>query len=497
MELHPHEIKILKVLNEESSPEIISEKSGLDLDAVMRASSWLSTKNLIKIERKFTDEISLDVEGNDYAESGLPERKIINLISDSAAIDEIAAGKKEKNIALGWLRRKGLAKIEKINGKLTITVLNKNETCDEKLLKLLKEKEKLIYDELSPELREGFELLKQRQNVIKIKEKKEICLIPTEEGIKSGEKLKTGKIKTSISQLTPEMLKNRGWKDKTFRHYDAEIYIKPKYPAKKHPLRRVIDEIRAIFLEMGFKEITGNFVESAFWNFDALFQPQDHPARDMHDTFYLKNPESIEISKFDELKDKVGETHENGWKTGSTGWKYKWSPDVARQTLLRTHTTAVTARYLSKLNKNSLPAKVFCIGKTFRNEAIDYKHLPEFYQVEGIVADENANFKNLLSILKIFYKEMGFEKVRFRPAYFPYTEMSVEPEIYFEEKGEWMELGGAGIFRPEVVMPLLGFDCPVLAWGLGLDRVVALKLGLNDIRDLYISDLKWLRESKI
>ena len=497
MELHPQEIAILKVLKEKLTPEVVSEKSGLDSDAVMRASSWLSTKNLVKIERKFTDEVSLDTEGKKYAEHELPERKIINLIKDSDAIDKIDIDKKEKDIALGWLRRKKLAKLEKINGKLIIIVLNRKETGDEKLLKLLKEKEKLNADELTPELKEAFNLLKQRQNVIKIKEKKEIYMIPTEEGIKLGKKLKAGKIKPSISQLTPEMIKTGKWKELHFRPYDAKIYIKPKYPAKKHPLRRIIDEIRSIFLEMGFEEITGNFVESAFWNFDALFQPQDHPARDMHDTFYLKNPRNIEIYKFDALKDKVKETHENGWTTGSSGWIYKWSSGVAKKTLLRTHTTAVTARHLSKLNKNLLPAKVFCIGKTFRNEAIDYKHLPEFYQVEGIVADENANFKNLLSILKTFYKEMGFEKVRFRPAYFPYTEMSVEPEIYFEEKGEWMELGGAGIFRPEVVVPLLGFDCPVLAWGLGLDRVVALKLGLNDIRDLYISDLKWLRESKV
>lgn len=497
MELHPHEVKILRVLKERSTPEIVSKKTNMDLDAVMRASSWLSTKNLIKVAKTFTEEIALDSEGKEYAELGLPERKIINKISDSAAIDNIDIDKKEKNIALGWLRRKNLAKIEKIEGKLTITVLNRNETCDEKLLKLLKEKElknkKLTYNELSPELKDGFKLLKQRQNVIKIKEIKEIYLIPTDEGIKLGK----NEIKSSVSQLTSEMLKTGEWKNKTFRPYDAEIYIKPKYPAKKHPLRQVIDKIRSIFLEMGFEEITGNFVESAFWNFDALFQPQDHPARDMHDTFYLKNPISIKIPKFDELNEKVKQTHENGWTTGSTGWGYDWSSEVAQKTVLRTHTTAVTARHLSKLNKNSLPVKVFCIGKTFRNEAIDYKHLPEFYQVEGIVADENANFRNLLSILKTFYNEMGFEKVRFRPAYFPYTEMSVEPEIFFEEKGEWVELGGAGIFRPEVVMPLLGFDCPVLAWGLGLDRVVALKLGMNDIRDLYISDLKWLRESKV
>jgi phenylalanyl-tRNA synthetase alpha chain len=148
------------------------------------------------------------------------------------------------------------------------------------------------------------------------------------------------------------------------------------------------------------------------------------------------------------------------------------------------------------ISEKDLPVKVFSIGKVFRNEALDYKHLPEFYQVEGIVVDKNASFRHLLGILKEFYDQMGFKKIRFRPSYFPYTEMSVEPEVFFEEKEEWIELGGAGIFRPEVVKPLLGFECPVLAWGLGVDRVVALKLGLNDIRNLYLSDLEWLRKTK-
>lgn len=215
------------------------------------------------------------------------------------------------------------------------------------------------------------------------------------------------------------------------------------------------------------------------------------------DTFYLKNPQSIEIPKFDKLKERIRETHESGWTTGSRGWGGEWDEKVAKKVLLRTHTTSVTARYLAAITKDDLPAKVFCIGKVFRNEAIDYKHLPEFYQVEGIVAGEEVNFKNLLGILKHFYDEMGFEKIRFRPAYFPYTEMSVEPEAYFESRGEWIELGGAGIFREEVVKPLLGFSCPVLAWGLGLDRVIAMKLGLEDIRDLYRDDLDWLRTASV
>jgi phenylalanyl-tRNA synthetase alpha chain len=302
--------------------------------------------------------------------------------------------------------------------------------------------------------------------------------------------------KDDASQLTPEMLASGSWKGQEFRPYDVNVFVNPAHPAKKHPLQQVIDEIKDIFVGMGFNEIKGDFVESSFWNFDALFTAQDHPVRDLHDTFYLKSPSKVDIPGFKELKGRVGKTHENGWTTGSRGWQYEWDEKETLKPVLRTHTTSVTAKYLSKLKKEDLPQKVFALGRVFRNESVDYKHLPEFHQVEGIVVDESVSFRNLLGILKEFYDEMGF-KVRFRPGYFPYTEMSVEPEIYFEPKNEWIELGGAGIFRPEVVKPLLGFDCPVLAWGLGLDRIVTLKLGLDDIRQLYISDLNWLRSVSV
>jgi len=487
MDLHNHELKILKALKKKSTPQEIAEKAGLPLDAVMRASSWLSTKNLIKVEEKSYEEISLGNEGKIYAKKGLPERQVIELGEKDIDVIQKRIGHKEFGIALGWLKKKNLATIE--GGK--VKVLDKGKTADEKLLSMLG-KRTVTSDELSGELRKGLELLKRRQNVVKVAERKRIHLIPTNRGIELGK----GKLEESVSQLTTEHLMSDKWKDMKFRPYDVNVFVKPEYPAKRHPLQRLIDRISDIFVELGFKEISGPLVESAFWNFDALFQPQDHPARDMHDTFYLERPERIKIAGFEKFRDKVKRTHEDGWTTNSIGWGYEWDEKIAKQTLLRTHTTAVTCRYLSTLRKDDLPAKVFSIGKTFRNEAIDYKHLPEFYQVEGIVVDKSVNFRHLLGILNEFYQQMGF-KVRFRPAYFPYTEPSVETEVYLEDKKEWIELGGAGIFRPEVVKPLLGFDCPVLAWGLGLDRVVALSLGLNDIRDLYVPDLDWLRRSKV
>jgi phenylalanyl-tRNA synthetase alpha chain len=156
----------------------------------------------------------------------------------------------------------------------------------------------------------------------------------------------------------------------------------------------------------------------------------------------------------------------------------------------------LSARTLAGLKKEDLPAKFFALGKCFRNETLDWSHLFEFNQFEGIVVDPNANFRHLLGYLKAFFKKMGYEKARFRPAYFPYTELSIEIDVFHPLRKEWIELGGSGIFRPEVVKPLLGIDVPVLAWGPGFDRIILEFFKINDIRELYRNDLKQLREIK-
>ncbi|MFH0863267.1 MAG: phenylalanine--tRNA ligase subunit alpha [Candidatus Altiarchaeota archaeon] len=488
MDLHPHEIKVLKALKKASSPKELSAACGLPLDAVLRAGSWLKTKGLIAVDEKEGEEVTLTKEGAVYAEDGLPERQLINRIrKDGIRLEELKANADASvfGIGFGWLRRKGQVEVK--DG--FVKVLSLGKSADEEVLELLKGGP-VLAESLTKELSAGLGLLKSRKSVVASKETKDIMFKPTEEGSRLAPGLKED---DSISQLTPELIVSGAWKGRRFRAYDTKVYVRPDSPVKRHPLRRQINKVRRIFTGMGFQEIRGPLVESAFWNFDALFQPQDHPARDMHDTFYLKNPDKIDIEGYGRFKDKIKASHEDGGGSGSTGWGYGWSEEVSKKTLLRTHTTAVSARFLGKVRREDLPVKVFSIGKVFRNEAVDYKHLPEFYQVEGIVVAPSVNFTNLLGILRQFYNEMGFDKVRFRPGYFPYTEMSVEPEVYMESKNAWIELGGAGIFRPEVVKPLLGFDCPVLAWGLGLDRIVTLSLGMQDIRDLYMSDVEWLK----
>jgi phenylalanyl-tRNA synthetase alpha chain len=241
-----------------------------------------------------------------------------------------------------------------------------------------------------------------------------------------------------------------------------------------------------ILLEMGFTELYGDIVQSAFWNFDALFQPQDHPAREMQDTFYLGEREPLPPGA-----DRVRKMHENGGGIDSTGWGGTWESGKAEQCVLRTHTTLLSIQHLA-LHPEP-PVKAFAIGRVYRREAIDATHLPEFEQLEGIVMDKGVTFRHLLGYLREFYNRMGFPEVRFRPGYFPYTEPSVEPEVFVEGLG-WVELGGAGIFRKEVTAPW-GIEHPVLAWGLGVSRVAMLRLGLKDLRELYRSDIGWIRDT--
>ena len=280
------------------------------------------------------------------------------------------------------------------------------------------------------------------------------------------------------------MLKSGFWKGKKFRRYDVEVNVPRIYPGKRHFINESKEYAKNIWLDMGFKEMVGNTISTSFWNFDSLFVPQDHPAREMQDTFFLKGS-----GKLPEIASKVKKQHNDSWGPN-------WSEKEAEKLVLRTHTTVLSAKTLANLDESDLPAKFFAIGRNYRNESLDWSHLFEFDQSEGIVVDPNGNFRNLLGYLKQFFNKMGYDQIRFRPAYFPYTEPSVEIDVYIPEKNRWIELGGAGILRPEVVKPLLGKDIPVLAWGIGLGRIVLPYYNISDLRDFYKNDLKQLREIK-
>jgi phenylalanyl-tRNA synthetase alpha chain len=462
----------------------------------MRATLELQEQKLVKaIERKHTVATLTD-EGRLWAAEGLPERRLMESLAklgSSASIDKAAEDSHLEGplvtIALGWMRKKGWAKVEK--GRRASAISGKAKRGkDEKLLAMLASKTQLVVEELSKEERDAVLTLRRRK-LVELEEKTRRTLDLTGKGqslVKKG-------VETveEISQLTPELVVTGNWRNVKLRKFKAAAPSPPTYPGKLHPLQQIVERAREIFLEMGFSEIRGPLVETAFWNFDALFQPQDHPAREMMDTFYVSRPKSGRLPDRS-VVEAVARTHENGWTTGSKGWGYRWSPKEAKKLVLRTHTTAETIKYLSEHKKP--PIKVFSVDRVYRNEQLTYKHTAEFYQIEGIVMDKRATLRDLMGTLKRFYRRFGLKRVQFWPCYFPYTEPSAQAMVYVPRLGHWMELCGMGIFRPEVLAPFK-IRHPVLAWGGGLERVAMLELGVTDIRQLYRNDLGWIRRTPL
>lgn len=491
--LSPNEKKVIPYLKE-NSIEDICKKSNLDKVSVLRCLEFLQNKNLINIITTEKKIVEIGVNGALYNKIGLPERRLLNLLLEKKIISLqdipklIKLTDEELKVSIGALKKKAM--IELKNGKLFLGAKKEEiskKMFEEQLLEILP----IEYNKLKPEHLYALESLKNRKEIIKISNEKEISFSLTDFGDKI---IKKNLNENLIEAITPEIIKKESWRGKKFRRYDVSSSVPKIYGGKKHFVNQSIEYGRKVWTEMGFEEMSGNLIVSSFWNFDALFTAQDHPVRELQDTFFLNKKINLPEKK---IVSKVKESHEKG-VDNSKGWKYNWNEEESKKLVLRTHTTCISSQTLSKIaeNKSSTPKKFFAIGKCFRNETVDWSHGFEFNQTEGIVIDENANFSHLLGYLKQFFKKMGFEQIRFRPAYFPYTEPSVEIDVFHPERKIWLELGGAGIFRPEVTIPLLGKNIPVLAWGPGFDRILMDYYQIKDLRELYKNDLDQLRKMK-
>lgn len=497
------EKKVLLALQELGGRAGISDLAGhasLDQSTIMRAVLALSEHGLIEVREKKSSKAVTLPEGLEYARDGLPERRMLVALASCGpeAVNEVAAranlSEERKQIALAWLKRKGWAEFTKKDEKTVLAMTESGgealsqKSADENLLDLLAAKARNV-DELPADMKEPLSTLVERK-LVKIEEETWRELELTDLG---NQALKLGiKLVEEVSELSHELLTSGRWREVKFRRYDVVAPVTPTHPGKVHPQQQVIDELREILLEMGFVEIKSNMVESEFWNFDALFQAQDHPAREIHDSLSLSKPERTKLPSSALVK-RVAAAHERG-VAGSTGWGYKFSVDISQRPVLCSQTTAATVRYLA--SHPEPPAKVFCIDRVYRHEKIDYKHLAEFYQAEGIVMNPGLTLRDMLGYLKQIMVKLGLPKIRFRPGYFPYTEPSVEADVYFPEKHEWLEVLGAGMFRPELLRPL-GIKHPVLAWGIGFSRLAMIQLGIEDIRDLFNNDLEWLRTKRM
>jgi phenylalanyl-tRNA synthetase alpha chain len=477
----------------------LASRLGKDQSQVSACCQLRAQDGLLELREEERRSLKLGKKAQPFVDNGFPERKIIQALEQlggegdfNAIAEKAGIPAQEIGQSLKFLKTKNWAEQQGKSLKLTPTGKEQlhRELADEALVKFLHEKGEQEIGAF-PQAEEALKLLQGRTGVV---EERPRTLRYARLSAQGHEAVQNGlESRKQVNILTQEMMLSGEWKNLEFRPYDVSLASEDVYPGKTHPFVSIIQQTRKVFLELGFSETVSPYVESSFWDFDALFQPQDHPARDMQDTFYIGKPEQCQLPR-QEWVDAVGATHESGGETGSLGWRYDWNRELIKQPVLRTHTTASTIRALAA--DPNPPRKVFCVGPVFRRETVDYKHLPVFHQVDGIIIDEKASFASLLGTLRAFYGKMGFDKFQFRPAFFPYTEPSVEIFVWSDRKGDWVEMGGAGVFRPEVTRPL-GCKVPVLAWGLGLERLAMFRYELGSIGELYRARLNWLKETPL
>ena len=501
VELRAAEFKILSTLAKSHgnvSVEEFARKCKLADSAVMRTALTLQDKGFVKIFAKSERILKLNAEGKLHSEYGLPERRLLRALialGGKATLHQTAqkAGLDERftRIALSWTLRKKWATYDSKTNNLQAATKPIEEN-DEKLLSVLRGTEETALSSLKGELEDAVVALKKRQFLI-VEERTQRTLEITELGEQAAQEGEN--TAEEVTQLTPELIITGKWRNVKLRKYDIQAPVAKTWPGKKHPYLSFLEEVRAKLVTLGFKEMTGTSVEASFFNFDALYTPQDHPAREEVGIYFVKNPEFGDLSAYDTAVKNVKVTHENGWTTGSSGWGYKYSLQEAKRLILRGHGTCLSARTL--LSKDlEIPSQYFSIARCYRPEVVDKTHLSEFNQVEGIIVDESLTLRDLLGVLSKFALEIaGADKVRFKPDYFPFTEPSVELSAYKKGYG-WIEFGGSGIFRPEVTLPL-GVKAPVIAWGLGVDRLFMMRAGIDDIRDIFSQNLDWLRRKQV
>ncbi|PSG99432.1 MAG: phenylalanine--tRNA ligase subunit alpha [Nanohaloarchaea archaeon SW_7_43_1] len=456
MRLSPQAKEILEQLKQHSELTVEDlEDEGYDQSMVNRAAIELEEKELIEVEKDEILGYDLTEEGEKIIEKGSPEYQLVekvrkgeNRFSELQDID--------LDLALGKARDKNLVEINQ--GVVELTEIG--EEYEDETKKRLEEDDFTNEDEERGLVRADITTRRE--------------LLITEKGSE-----------TDLDEIEED--------------FNVKARTKTPRTGKKHYYREIISYARQTWLEMGFQEMKGNYIVPGLLNFDALYTPQDHPARELHDTFFVERPGKSDLSEYGDKVNHIKQTHEDGWETGSHGFGYDWNKEEAKKNLLRTHTTAISAQRLHQIdiNEEELPKKFFIIGRNFRNETVDRTHLAEFYQTDGIVVGKNLNFANLKGYISEFFEKMGYDEFRLIPAYYPYTEMSVEVQVWDEEDEEWLGMGGAGMFRPEVVKPMLGFEAKVLAWGLGIPRIAFKAAGLSDIRELYRNDINTINETPV
>lgn len=515
--LHPLEVRIIRHYGQ--GDELTVEKVERDLAFKPgngnQALSWLSNKGLIREVRRETRIFyELTDVGRLWKAQGTPEERILRLINDRGGLrlPEIAEilGLENRDVgsAFGALSKMGLLAMDEakrvvpaaaaalddkglpLGGetaeKLAILrrLLEKAAAAEGGVLaeESLTEAEKAVMAGVAKKRGAGdvpFRIVERETVVFAFSQgHDELTEALAAAGVTGDE----------IGTLTADMLTSGSWKGRAFRSYNVKVPPSRLLVGRSNPYAKFLEDVKDKLVSLGFEEFDGSLVETEFWNSDALFMPQFHSARDIHDVYYVAEPTKAKSIEEPWLS-RVAAAHENGGDTGSRGWNYAFDREFTRRLILRSQGTVLSARQLPTAK---IPGKYFGIVRCFRYDRVDATHLSDFYQTEGIVLGEEVNLRTLLGFLEMFAVEVaGAREVKYVPGYFPFTEPSVEVHIRHPVLG-WFELGGSGIFRPEVTKAL-GVDVPVAAWGIGIDRMALMALGLNDLRELFSYDIENVR----
>lgn len=469
----------------ETDTEELVKEFKVERQVIVGICKSLDIKEIIALEQKEIKEVLLNKDAQNILEKGSPDIQLFKeLKANGSQTKKSLQEKLGKNIcdrgfSMGMKSKSIQYDKASDTVSLKIETIPTTDTIKDQLAKFIQDNKPESYPD---------KLLNEYKKVLKLVTIEVLKYFK----VTKGKNFEVGNVKFE-TELTSDLIASGAWEKTKFKKYNYNALGKEVSNGALHPLLNVRKQIRNIFLEQGFQEMpTNNFVESSFWNFDSLFQPQQHPTRDAHDTFFISNPARAHTEKIlPEYFNKVKEVHEIGG-FGSIGWRYKWNPDEAEKNILRTHTTAVSSRMLFKLAEEYkktgvfTPKKYFSIDRVFRNETLDNTHLCEFHQIEGLIADKNLGLGHLLGTIQDFFNRFGISKLRFKPAYNPYTEPSCELYAYHDVSKKWVEIGNSGVFRPEMLKPMgLPDDVSVIAWGFSLERPTMIHYHLENIRELF------------
>ncbi|GEQ70538.1 hypothetical protein JCM33374_g4216 [Metschnikowia sp. JCM 33374] len=449
----------------------LDEFKNIDVNTLQASLTSLWAKEMIQFKKIESDFWVLTAEAEEFLVSGSHEIRVLDEVMKSIEGLKIA----DVNTKLGQVGKLGQGKAFK-NGWIA-------KDGDRLVAKVSEVPADAVVDQLKTIKSTG--ALDDKKELTELKKRKLISLTK----IVGYSVEKASKFALTITNyetdITAEMVASGSWKDAAFKPYNFNSEGAFPQSGALHPLMKVREEFRQIFFSMGFTEMPANqYVESGFWNFDTLFVPQQHPARDLQDTFYLKDPAVAKKPEDEQYLNDIKAVHQDG-KFGSIGYRYPWKEEESLRMVLRTHTTAISAAMLKKLAEDPKPTRLFSIDRVFRNEAVDATHLAEFHQVEGVLAGYDITLGDLIGFMEDFFSKMGVDGLRFKAAYNPYTEPSMEIFAYHKGLGKWVEIGNSGMFRPEMLAPMgLPSNLRVLGWGLSLERPTMIKYGVSNIREL-------------